>query len=476
MVSASRGPGHIGIEPARHAFGWRIAIRLGAIGVLLATTVWFAFSPYWLTAFWTGLASAGLFYQALRIVNRSELRMAAFLQSIRQGDFTLSFTPRDSSENNDLQYEFTQLTEIFKKLRSERESHHQLLKAVVADATVSLVCFNEQNDEVFLINEAACKLFGIAFLQNIGALARVDPELPEFLRKLMNGGKEPLRIVLHNRVVNLSISSRQLLFEGKSLKLVILTDVSSELAARDAEAWHKLIRVLTHEISNSAIPLSTLSSLVHEIISKAEQDHRELSTEERADILEGLTTIDKRSRSLKNFVSNFRSINAMPEPNPVPVSLSDLVGEARILLAKEVENNRVSWQEDVPQGIIVLADKDLTMNAIINLFKNAIEAMDGTTSQKEIRLSFSRSARDYCELHVADTGCGIDPQTVDQIFVPFYSTKKNGSGIGLSIAHQVMQKQRGDLSVSSVPGKGSVFTMSFRLAEEPAPSLAAYQT
>jgi two-component system, NtrC family, nitrogen regulation sensor histidine kinase NtrY len=267
--------------------------------------------------------------------------------------------------------------------------------------------------------------------------------------------------VLQGKQVFLSVTSRHIVFQNKNLKLIAFHDVSSELASKEAETWQKLLRVLTHEISNSAIPLSTLSSFIYEIVSKADAEMKELSQEDRQDIMTSLKTIEQRSKSLKEFVQNFRSVNQVPEPAIQRMSVKTMIDEMHSLFRKEAEKDNIHFViGDLHDRYTIQADKNLTMQVMINLVKNAIEAMANMKENKTISLKAEKMGR-YMNVHVCDTGCGIAQEDLDQVFIPFFSTKKGGSGIGLSISQQIMQKQRGDISVRSGPGKGTEFILTF---------------
>ena len=446
----------------RKSFQLKVALRLLGICLFGCLTGFLFFdSPFWMAGIWTALITAGLFYETVRFVSQSERKLTAFLQSIKQNDFTVTFSENNKSNDYDLHQAFNQLNETFKNLRSEKESQHQLLQVIVEHAAVPLVCFDEVNDEVYLINNAAKSLFQIPFLQKIESLWRVDRELPEFLKKIQDGEKASLKLVSKDKTIFLSVTSRHLLFKHKNLKLIAMADVSSELAAKEAEAWQKLLRVLTHEISNSAIPLSTLSSYIHDLVMTAETDNRKLSADERQDVLESLKAIDQRSKSLKEFVKNFKSLNQVPEPELSKTSIHELVTEVKHFFSKELEKENIQLIVDAVDQFPIYADKNLTMQALINLMKNAIESMDNMKNGKMIRLSAGHDGHQFTNLHIADSGCGIPPDETDKIFIPFFSTKKGGSGIGLSIAHQIIQKQKGNLTFASGLGKGTVFTASF---------------
>lgn len=440
-----------------------MAFRLLGICLFGCLTGYLVFdSPYWMAGIWTALITVGLFYETVRFVDQSERKLIAFLQSLHQNDFSVTFSENRKSDDYDLHVAFNQLNQTYKSLRSDRESQHQLLQAVVEHATVPLVCFEDDNGAIFLINDAAKTLFQLPFIQKIQSLGRVDATLPEFLLEIEDGDKSTFKLVVNSRIVFLSVLSRHIIFKEKKLKLIAFHDVSSELAAKEAETWQKLLRVLTHEISNSAIPLSTLSTYIREMLEEAQEQERKLTDDERIDLMQSLKTIDNRSQSLKEFVQNFRTVNTIPEPKLDRIVLGDLVREATHLFTREFEKGNICLKMNGFQSAgHVYADRNLTMQVLINLIKNAVEAMNNFKENKYIEITTEKTGQRYLNLHIADTGCGIQPEDLEQIFIPFFSTKKSGSGIGLSISQHIMQRQKGDISVRSTPGRGSVFTMTF---------------
>ena len=449
-------------RPLKKILRPRVAIRVFGICTLGCLTGFLIFdTPYWLAGIWTALATAGLFYETVRFVDKSETKLASFLQALNQNDFSTTFYENERSDSYDLHKAFNDLGETFRFLRSERESQHQLLTIIVDTAAVPMICFDDRTGEIHLVNDAAKKLFHTPFLQHIKTLSRVDSSLSKFIEEIEDGEKQSLKLMRQGKAIFLSVTSQHIIFRNSNLKLVAFHDVTSELASREAEAWQKLLRVLTHEISNSAIPLSTLSSYVYERMNKAESGGQQLSEEDRKDIMISLKTIEQRSKSVKDFVQNFRSVNQIPEPLLESVPIDELLDEVHNLFFTELNRENITIKiHSLKELCMVFTDRSLTMQVLINLVKNAIEAMSNYKENKSITLKVERMGR-YVNLSIADTGCGIAAEDLDHIFIPFYSTKKGGSGIGLSISQQIMQKQRGDISVQSVPGKGSVFTITF---------------
>jgi nitrogen fixation/metabolism regulation signal transduction histidine kinase len=440
----------------------KLALRLLGICFFGCLTGFLFFnSPYWMAGIWTGSITVGLFVHTIQFVDSSERKLTAFLQALRQNDFAVTFAENPNADDYDLHRAFNQLNTIFKNLRSERESQHQLLQVVVEQASSPLICFEESNGEVYLMNNAAKQLLQFPFLQKIESLSRVDFQLPKILRDIRDGEKHSLKLTHSGKVLFVSVHASHILFEDRNLKIVTLQDVTSELAAKEADTWHKLLRVLTHEISNSAIPLSTLSSYIYEMVIKSRDENRDLTQEQQQDIMTSLKTIDQRSRTLKEFVQNFRLVGQVPEPRLEKISVSDMVSDAANLFTKEFEKENIALHVSIPGDVIVHADRNLTQQVFINLLKNAMEAMSNMKSGKRIEIHSAKEGHRYIHVSIWDSGSGIAGEDIEQIFIPFFSTKKGGSGIGLSISRQIMQKQRGDITVQSEVGKGSRFRVIF---------------
>lgn len=438
-----------------------IALRLLGICVLGCLTGYLIFdTPYWMAGMWTALATAMLFYETVRFVSHSERKLAAFLQTLQQDDFSVTFPENLNSAHYDLHFAFNQLSAIFKTLRSEKEAEHQFLHIIVETAAVPMICFDDASGDVYMVNNAAKELFRLPFLRNISALRKVDETLPQLLVSIPDGDKETLKVTLAGKTSVLSTTCSHVIFSERNLKLVAFHDVSSALAVKEADTWQKLLRVLTHEISNSAIPLSTLSSYICEVVAKAEAENRALTPDERRDVLISLKTIEQRSKSVRDFVNSFKAVNEIPEPKIEKLSLRELVGEVMSLFSRECQVSGIQMRNDISDGMFVYADRNLSAQVLVNVTKNAVEAMENLKSNKLISVDAARTGR-YCNVNVRDSGTGISPDDMDQIFIPFYSTKKGGSGIGLSISRQIMQKQKGDIAAYSVAGKGSVFVLSF---------------
>jgi two-component system, NtrC family, nitrogen regulation sensor histidine kinase NtrY len=446
----------------RKAFRPKIVLRILGVCFLGCLTGFLIFdSPYWMAGIWTGLACAAMLFETVRYMDQSERKLTAFLQALNQNDFSVTFYENRKSDDYDLHFAFNQLSNTFKALRSEKESQHQLLQIIVETAAVPMICYEEGDGEIYIFNQASKELFELPFLRQVAGLARVEASLPGFVSDIRDGDKETLKLRVNGRIMTLSVTSRHIVFHQRNLKLVAFHDVSSELATKEADTWQKLLRVLTHEISNSAIPLSTLSAFIHEMMDKKRDDLSTLTDEDKDDLFNSLRTIEQRSKSLKEFVQKFRTVNQVPEPALQRMSLNSVVDEVVTLFGKQLQQGNIHiLLSGMKEQVLVTADRNLTMQVMINLAKNAIEALSGVSGRRIIRIEAEKFGR-HVGLIFSDTGAGIPAENYEQIFIPFFTTKSGGSGIGLSISKQIMQRQRGDITVQSSEGKGTSFTLTF---------------
>jgi two-component system, NtrC family, nitrogen regulation sensor histidine kinase NtrY len=429
-----------------------------------ATTL-LVMSDYWLSGIWTLLFTAIIFRNTIKLVSHSETKLFTFLQSLEQGDYSVSFRENKNDFDFPINNAFNRLNATFKKLREDKESQHQLLQLIVDEAAVPLICYDESNGDIHLTNEAAKKMLHISFMNNINSLKVVERSLLDSIIAIRDSEKLFCKIKIDGKLISLSVTSRRIIFREKSLKLIAMHDISSELKAKESETWRGMLKVLTHEISNSAIPLSTLSAYAYEMIQTADSENRKPDGEEWKDIREALKTIDERSKSLKLFVHNFKSVNQIPDPDTKKLPVADLLSETVRLFAKDLKDNNISLiTKSAPKSPCIWADKILSMQVLINVTKNAIESMATDSREKVIRISIENDGPDFVHIQIADNGTGIPVENIDKIFIPFYSTKRGGSGIGLSISKQIMEKQKGDIFVSTHQGHGSVFTLRFPVA------------
>jgi nitrogen fixation/metabolism regulation signal transduction histidine kinase len=326
---------------------------------------------------------------------------------------------------------------------------------------IGLLTF-KQDGNVQIINSAARKLLRVGQITNINQLTETGPTLVEAFQKLKTGGRELIRLRIGDDTIQLSVFAIELTLRGEEIKLISMSNIQSELEEKEMEAWQNLVRVLTHEIMNSVTPISSLAVTVEEELHKQlEGPTPQLRKDELEDMHLSLQTISRRSEGLIRFVKEFRNLTQVPQPRLGEIALGPLLEEMAILHKKELSDRGISLitSADPPQ-LTALADKNMIEQVLINLIKNAIQAFDEQTD-KRIELSAFTSDKGRPVISVRDNGPGIDPEALDKIFIPFFSTKKSGSGIGLSLSRQIMRVHEGRISVNSKLGEGTEFLLKF---------------
>lgn len=439
-----------------------ILLRIAAILALCFSVAYFwVLTPYWTISVWSLLFIVLITIDLVRHLERIKRDMVNFLLAIKQNDFTTS--SQASYRKIDLKYAQTQILKVFQKLNKEKESEHQYLKTVVEHVKVALICFDEQG-EVTLLNQAASQLFDRPYLKNIVALKKIDKELYDLLRALKPGQKHLIKVIIKNKLMHLSLQATAFKIKGNNYKLVSFQDIKSELDEKELESWQKLIRVMTHEIKNSAIPIATLTDVTYQQLVGDKGDPKDLAlmdAEELSDIKTSLKTIASRSKGLVNFVKAYNHLTKIPPPEIRSVNVLPILKRVEKLLTPQLQDAgiRLKYQMEVAD-LIIKADMDLIEQVIINVMLNAIDALKDSANPI-ITLSCFVNQEDKKCIMIMDNGPGIPEEILENVFVPFYTTKKEGSGIGLSLSRQIMRLHHGTIEIGSQHGFGTRVKLSF---------------
>jgi nitrogen fixation/metabolism regulation signal transduction histidine kinase len=399
----------------------------------------------------------------IEYLDRSHANIASFLDSIQFDDLSYSF--KTASDDPAVRRLHQELNEAMQKLRSsrrEKDSEFLFFKNIVMHVGIGLLVFKEDGT-IEIFNSAARKLLKVTRATNIDDLKEVSDVLVNVFTKLKTGGRELTRLKIGEEIVQLSIYAIELTLRGENVKLISLQNIQSELEEKEMEAWQNLVRVLTHEIMNSVTPISSLAGTVEEELKPfiEEEEARPLSKDQLSDIHLSLQTISKRSEGLIEFVKEFRSLTSIPKPKPVQIDVRNLLEELAMLHRRELSENNIQLSIAVyPEDLTLFADKNMIEQVVINLFKNAIQAFEEPDNRQiEMRAFVNEKSRPV--IAIKDNGTGIDPEAVEKIFIPFFTTKQTGSGIGLSLSRQIMRQHQGTLTVKSTVGKGTEFLMRF---------------
>lgn len=448
-------------------FNWRSPL-VTRVAILLATMLAFAFvtagsgrSIFVMLA----LLGAIVFQikKLIEIVETSNTNIASFLDAIRFDDLSQRF--KTDSPDPSVQRLHAELNEALVKLRNsrkEKDSEYLFFKNIVQHAAIGLLTF-KKDASIQIINSAAKRLLRVTKVDKLDDLKEVSDTLVETFHKLKTGGRELVRIKFGDESIQLSVFVIELTLRDEEVKLVSMSNIQSELEEKEMEAWQNLVRVLTHEIMNSVTPISSLAGIVEEDLKArlVSAEEKPLKKDELEDMYLSVQTISKRSAGLIRFVKEFRNLTHIPQPKLGEISLKELLDEMAMLHKKELTDKNINVSVSVdPSNLTVMADKTLIEQVLINLIKNAIQSFDEQVD-RSIALCAYLSEDNKPVISVKDNGAGIDVEALEKIFIPFFSTKKTGSGIGLSLSKQIMRRHDGNITVKSTLGEGTEFLLRF---------------
>lgn len=399
-----------------------------------------------------------------KLMDKSREDIVNFLDAVKSRDFSQTYsTDSPNQELNQVNKDFNEIIDQFKKVKNEREADFQYLKNIVQHVGIGLITFNKSGD-IQIINTAAKKLLKINHIESIKELASISEEMVDIFLRLKTGGRDLIKLDINGDIVQLAVYAIELTLRNDEFKLVSLQNIQSELEEKEMEAWQNLVRVLTHEIMNSVTPISSLANTVEDELKQQldnGSDISSMSTEDMEDIHLAVQTIQKRSAGLIRFVQDFRSLTHIPKPKLKRVDVKKMIDQIVVLLKQEIAENNVRVNVVVePEDLTLNADKELIEQVLINLVKNAIQAFEEHTNKLvEIRGYYSEKGRPT--IAIKDNGVGIDEEALNKIFIPFFTTKKHGSGIGLSLSKQIMRQHQGVLAVKSKLDEGTEFELRF---------------
>ena len=395
----------------------------------------------------------------IKYVDRTNRELKNFLESIRYADFMHTVRLGEMGGSfKEISDEFTNVLDKFKLLRNEREESLRYLETVVQHIGVGLIVFDASGN-VDLINRSAKKLFGLQNIKNINVLNNLSPNFGNYLLQLPDNKKKVYRLSVKDEIIQLLLYATSFGMRNQIFKLVAIQNILPELEEKEIEAYQKLIRVLTHEIMNSVTPISSLASTASNMLSSFKKPDIERNKEALEDIYSAINTIQKRSEGLIYFVDKYRSLTKIPTPTVQIIKASELFQRIHTLMATAINGKGIVFSLDIkPEELEIATDPDLLEQVIINILNNAIQSLVALKNGKvELRAQIDELGR-AC-IRIIDNGPGIPEELLEKIFIPFFSTKKEGSGIGLSISKQIVRTLGGTINVFSKPNQETVFTI-----------------
>ena len=396
-------------------------------------------------------------------LNSTNRKLSNFLESVENEDSMLTFSDSVNNKSiNELYKGLTKVNQQIQKLKIEGRQQEQYFQTLLEHVATGIVTFNSAGF-VLHANSAAKKMLGVEILTHINQLERVNRNLFQVISNIKPFEQKLISVVSERGTVQLSFKST--LFKAKDNELILLSvqDIRSELDANELDSWMKLIRVLMHEIMNSIAPITSLSESLYKFFTVDGQPTRPENVTEKTieTTLRGLNVIKEQGNGLMLFVESYRKLTRLPTPDKTTFRIEDLLSRIKILFTTLENSGNVDFEISVnPDNLELFADENLISQVLINLVKNALQANDKTQGGK-IKIATALNSDRRIEIRVSDNGPGIPDEILQQIFVPFFTTRENGSGIGLSLSRQIMRLHGGSLQVRSIMGKETTFSLIF---------------
>ncbi|MFD2935881.1 sensor histidine kinase [Spirosoma flavum] len=406
-------------------------------------------------------------YQYVTGLNR---KLTRFLESVRYSDFAVAFRADSNLGPSfyELNDQFNEVLDAFRQARAEKEANLHYVNTIVQHVSVGLLTF-DATGQVELVNQTALRLLGIYRLRTLNDLNATHPDLANVL-KASTASSTPVSYQT-GADGELSVRCTAVRLRGRLVTVASMQNIRTELQQRELEAWQNLTKVLRHEIMNSITPIVSLAGTMRDIVETdllplalpgPEQSATlpAFAAESINDLRDALTTIELRGAGVMQFVDAYRHFTTIPQPIFSDVSVEQLVRHVVQLVQSDAQKHQITISVSVPSSnLAIRADAAQIEMVLLNLIKNAVESL-GKTENPAIRLD-AESIGPRVLIRVKDNGPGIEPEALEQIFIPFYTTKKTGSGIGLSLSRQIMQLHNGQLTANSKPGEGSTFSLAF---------------
>lgn len=438
--------------------------RVVVAGAAMTLVVWLLLIPGYHISMAIAAVILGLLVAELwRYVSRTNRDVARFLDAARYADYSQRFDFRaDGSGFQVLGETFTDILARMRERSSDQESDLRRATALIEHIPVPLMTLHS-DESITLQNNAARRLFGAEHVTHLKDLRRFGFSFAESVATSVPGVRQLVTFSVEGIEYKLTLATTELIVSGKNERLVSLQDIQSELDATQAEAWEDLVRVLTHEIMNSITPVTSLARTATDVVADMVNKVREGDPveEDLGDLQDAIETVARRSDSLMQFVDGYRQITRLAPPEKKRLRLADLF-ETVVRLAK-AECPRVDVQFSIevsPSELDVYADRDLLEPVLINLLRNAWQATASVASP-EVAIKGRLNRRHNVVLEVADNGDGVPAGIANKIFVPFFTTKDGGSGVGLALARQVMIAHGGFVRVNSNDAGGATFSLTF---------------
>lgn len=442
-------------------YEWRLVLRVLLLFVAVVATTLVATSGQILYGVITVPLVIYSVLDLIRFNKKAQDEVNQFVESIHYRDFSRHFDVRKApNELKPLRKGFNDINTTFKLISRERETQYHYLQKILELVDTGILSYEEETGEIAWINEAFKSLISIPYLKTIHSLEKREPGLYKDVVKMKPGDAQVLSITRDQQQVKMLVTASIMRSDEKLYKLIAFQNVSEALDETESKAWSKLLNVMTHEIMNSVAPISSLADTLKNRLQSPEIADG-MESDDLEDIALGIDTIKRRSEGLLKFTESYRSLNKITKLDLNKLLVRNIFENLASLMRPTLEKKNIELEIILRDPALAIeADINLLDQVMINLLVNAIEAVKDK-EEPRITLSAETQSNSRILVKVTDNGLGMPPELLDKIFIPFFSTRKTGSGIGLSLCKQIMLLHKGNIQAQSTEGKGASFILQF---------------
>lgn len=443
------------------AFGWNIFIRALLVFATLFLASFSLLKEWYLAEL---ILVPVIFFQFVdyyKFHRKAQSEVEQFVEAIHYRDFSRYFDVKHApAELQPFRSGFNEINSTFKIMSKEKETQYLHLKTILEIVDTGILSYEMESGEILWMNESLKSLLQIPYLKTVHSLEKRNKELYEQVIELAPGNNVVSSVSKDSSVYKILLSATTFQNENKKYKLIAFQNINEALDETESKAWQKLLSVMTHEIMNSVAPISSLAETLKNNIQESIRNP-EKSKESLGDIETGISTIKKRSEGLLKFTETYRNMSKITKATVAKIMVMELFEQVQQLMQPTIDKKNIEFEVILRDPFLSFeADSDLIEQVLINLVLNAMDAVKDQSNPK-VTLTAEATNTTKVTIKVADNGTGIKPELLDKIFIPFFSTKKTGSGIGLSLCKQIMVLHKGNIQIQSNEGEGTVVSLGF---------------
>ena len=405
----------------------------------------------------SGIATVICLYNMHQHYKKFNTNVLFLLNALDNGDYSFHFSEdKLSRREKELNVMLNRIKEILVGARKEVVENEKFLSLIIESVSTGIIIMDEKG-HVQTVNQSALDLMGLPVFTHINQLSNVNETFPDLFRNLRVGDNPRIEVSNEREEMQVSLSLSEIVIKRGRMKVITLNNIGNELEAKEMESWIRLIRVMTHEIMNSIAPITSLSETLLTLHNMPENDSSEEDL--RLNTIEAFQTIHSTAKGLLSFVDSYRKFTAIPKPNIRSFEVKPLIDKILHLEERCINEKNIEVElREADEHTEWLADEKLITQVLVNLVKNAVEAITDT-EPKRIRISINRLADGKVQVEVSNTGNPIPKEVLPHIFIPFFTTKDAGTGIGLSISRYIMRLHGGKLTHATSAEGWTVFTV-----------------